>query len=401
MHSTNPKILVLDDDQFILSYIRAILKSYDDASFHARATDALDAIDSGADAPDIVILDLNMPEMDGIQLVSVLQDRNFQGSVILISGVDQRLLETSTAIVARHNIRVLGWLSKPVVAEKLLQLVSAWKPEDGSSTRPTRTQFSSGELSIAMRDGELLNAYQPKVDMLTGSVTGFEALVRWNHADKGIVGPDQFIPAAEESGLISGLTDLVLENALRDLNRWTAWGWNHSVAVNLSMLNLADPKLPDKVSRVAARYGIKPSRITLEVTESAIVDETCVAIDSLTRLRLKGFHVSIDDFGTGYSSMEKVRDIAFDQLKIDRGFVTSASDDSTKASIFTASLDLSRYLGMNTVAEGIETERDWSYVRDSGCQTGQGYYISKPLFAGDVPDWIGMWGRDGGAARAG
>ncbi len=391
MPSTNPVIFVVDDDRFILSYTRVVLGKWSEVHLFESAKAALDEMNSKDLVPDILILDLNMPDIDGIQFVVELQDRRFNGSVILISGANQRLLETSTAIVVRHGIPMLGWLSKPIAADKLTAMVDQWLPPVAKRERSERKNYQAHELSEAVTERQLFNTYQPKVDMNTGAVTGFEALVRWQHPQDGIVGPDQFIPAAEDSELIGSVTALVLDNALSDLRAFRRELGDVTMAVNLSMKNLEESDLPEKVSRLAETYSIKPDSLTLEVTESAIVEQHSLAIDTITRLRLRGFHVSIDDFGTGHSSMEKLRDIAFSQLKIDRGFVTSAAQDSAKNSIFLSSLHLAQYLEMSTVAEGIETEDDWAYVKEAGCDSGQGYFISKPLFAADVLDWVGQW----------
>jgi EAL domain-containing protein (putative c-di-GMP-specific phosphodiesterase class I) len=224
-------------------------------------------------------------------------------------------------------------------------------------------------------------------------LVGVEALVRWQHPEQGLVFPDRFIATAEENGLIDALTHEVLVNSLAQARRWTDRGLDLRVAVNVSMDNLTALDFPDNVARALAAARLSPSRLVLEITESQLMKDPRAALDSLTRLRLKRIGLSIDDFGTGHSSLARLRDIPFDELKMDRGFVNGVSGDASLRAIVEATLAMARQLGMKSVAEGVETRADWDLLRGLGCDVAQGYWIGRPMPGHALLDWRDDWQR--------
>ena len=236
-----------------------------------------------------------------------------------------------------------------------------------------------------------MNYYQPKVAVANGRVVGVEALVRWRHPVDGLVFPDQFIGVAEAHGLIDALTRGVLHETLAQAKVWREAGLALRVAVNVSMDNLHDVEFANFIGEQTANAGVAVQDVVLEVTESRLMGDLRTPLDVLTRLRLKRFGLSIDDFGTGHSSLAQLRDLPFDELKIDRGFVHDAWKNATLGAIFNASLHLARQLGMEVVAEGVEDRDDWDFLRRSGCDLAQGYFIARPMPAADLPTWIDSW----------
>ena len=229
--------------------------------------------------------------------------------------------------------------------------------------------------------------------MRSGALIGVEALVRWAHPDHGLVYPDRFIHLAENGGLIDRLTEQVMfgaQGAFRQARLWKDAGLDLQVAVNVSMDNLRHPSFADRILSQAEHHGIDPGRIVAEVTESRMNSQAS-ALDILTRLRLKRMGVSIDDFGTGYSSLSQLSEIPFDELKIDRRFVHTACSDAHLRAILIPSLDMARQLGIKTVAEGIEDEADWFYLRSLGCHSAQGYFIARPMPPERLPEWLQQW----------
>ncbi|MCB1975731.1 MAG: EAL domain-containing protein, partial [Nitrosomonas sp.] len=219
-----------------------------------------------------------------------------------------------------------------------------------------------------------------------------ETLVRWRHPTDGLVFPEQFIKTAEQEGLINDLTSLVLSQALAQARVWHESGYALRVAINVSMDNLASLNFQDLVVNLAIDNGLSPQNIVLEVTESQLMSaDARVPLEILTRLRLKRFHLSIDDFGTGHSSMAQLRDIPFDELKIDQGFVHRAWADETLRAIYDASLSMAKQLGMEVVAEGVADEKDWLFLQQTGCDYAQGNFVSKPLLADDFVSWMHEW----------
>ncbi len=387
------RILVVDDDPFMLKLLGRMLE---DLGFTQVTTcdsgrAALDCIVSPNGAPDPILLDLIMPQMDGIEFVRKLVERNYTGSLLLVSGEDERVLQTAEKLLHAHGITVLGSLHKPVTSEGFPALPEKWLPPSRAGSQTAKKIYSADEVRAAINNGQLVNYYQPKVAVATGEVVGVEALVRWRHPVHGMVFPDQFIGVAEAHGLIDDLTRVVLTSALAQAKAWQQAGLVLVVAVNVSMDNLTSLDFPDIVAALAAKAGVPPQGITLEVTESRLMKDLRAPLEILTRLRLKRFHLSIDDFGTGHSSLAQLRDIPFDELKIDRGFVHRAWTDETLRAIYDASLGLAKQLGMEIVAEGVEDREDWDFLQRTGCRLAQGYFIARPMPAADFPGWMKTW----------
>lgn len=386
------KILALDDEPFILKLLGRILSNlgFSSVTLCDSGQAALEKI-SGPDAPNVILLDLNMPEMDGIEFVRHLVDRNYAGSLILVSGEDERMLQTAVKLVRAHRIPILGYLHKPVKPEALSALLDKWTPPAAAEAGMVKKVYAAEELRAALQGGQLVNYYQPKVAVASGAVTGVETLVRWNHPADGIVFPDRFIEVAESAGLIDELTRCVFSAAMSQAKAWQDTGLALRVSVNVSMDNLASLDFLNFVAERAAELGIEPQNVVLEVTETRLMQDTRAPLEILTRLRLKRFRLSIDDFGTGHSSLAQLRDIPFDELKIDQGFVHGAWENETLRAMYDASLALARQLNMEVVAEGVEDRHDWDLLQHTGCDLAQGAFVSPPMPAADLPRWIESW----------
>jgi EAL domain-containing protein (putative c-di-GMP-specific phosphodiesterase class I) len=237
-------------------------------------------------------------------------------------------------------------------------------------------------LRRALGRGELRNVYQPIVSPRSGEIVGFEALVRWHHPERGVVSPADFIPVAEQSGLIVPLGQTVLDQACAE-----AAGWNRDrgerpplrVAVNFSPRQLSHPKAVDTVLTVLAETGLPPELLCVEITESALVEDSAATLGTLNRLKDLGVTLALDDFGTGYSSLTYVRRFPIDTLKIDRSFIDGIVGSSEDEAIVTAVLSMGRALGVHVVAEGVETEAQADRLRVLGCKLAQGYLFSRPI----------------------
>ena len=361
------------------------------ATAHTSGRAALDWIDSPGGAPALILFDLNMPGMDGVEFVRHLVDRCYAGTLILVSGENERMLQSAESLVRAHRLTVLGRLQKPFLREGLYALLDRWAPHPIGKPSVLKRVYSASEVRAAINHGELLNHYQPKVLVASAQVEGVEALVRWRHPVDGMVFPDQFIGVAEEHGLIDDLTGVVLRAALIQARRWRDKGLALRMSINVSMDNLASLEFPDFVAGQAAAAGVSPADVVLEVTESRLMKDLRTPLEVLARLRLKRFRLSIDDFGTGHSSLAQLRDFPFDELKVDRGFVHGAYADETLRAIYEASLGLAKQLGMDIVAEGVEDLDDWDFLRRTGCGMAQGYFIAKPMPADALPGWIQAW----------
>ena len=245
-----------------------------------------------------------------------------------------------------------------------------------------------GELRRALDAEELVLHFQPKANLATGDVVGVEALVRWSHPERGLIPPDEFIPLAERSGLIAPLTAWVLDAALRQLAVWRSRGWQLSLAVNVTVKDLCCDQLVDRVVAGLARHGVPASLLQLEVTEGSLFDDSPRARQTLRRLQALGVTLSLDDFGTGWSSLVQLRSLPVSEIKVDRSFVARMDTDPRDLAIVSSVIDLARGLGMRVVAEGVEDEATWRRLSDMGCDSAQGWWLSRALPADELDEWL-------------
>lgn len=387
------RILLVDDDEFVLDFVEDMLHSLGVNSVN-RALDgnaALAAIDGAIKPPQLLICDLNMPGMDGIEFLRHLADRHFEGGVIISSGGDQRVIKTVESLVQAHRLRFLGTLHKPVEEAALLTtLVNFTGAELNTSYGPI-LNLTPDEIRAGLEQGQVETFFQPKVTVADRRVVGAECLVRWRHPQRGLIQPAAFISVAEEHGLIDGLTMAVFGKAMAHLSEWTRLGHDLKVSVNVSMDNLNRLDLPEVFADIAGQAGVELGRVILEMTESRLMSDIATSLEIITRLRLKGFGLSIDDFGTGYSSMEKLKQLPFTELKVDRSFVYGATGDSVARAILESSVQMGHALGMNVVAEGAETQEDWDLLAAIGCDEVQGYVASRPMSSEDFIAWKVRW----------
>jgi EAL domain-containing protein (putative c-di-GMP-specific phosphodiesterase class I) len=386
------KTLVIDDDPFALKLLGHQLSTLgcDDVTLCGWASEAVSLLEAQGDAIGLIFCDLQMPDVDGVEFVRHLSRIDYRGCLVLVSGEDERLIQTVHKLALAHRIRIIGAIQKPVSPERLREVLAKAAQAVDAPSAALRS-YSPDELKRAIAAGELVNHYQPKVDLATGAVVGVEALVRWQHPQAGLVYPDRFISLAEDHGLIDELTHAVLVVALRQARCWQDAGRPLQVAVNVSMDNLAALDFPDVVARLAGEAGVALSNLALELTESRLMKSSLVPMEILTRLRLKRIKLSIDDFGTGHSSLAQLRDIPFDELKLDRSFIDGVSRDPALKAIVEATLAMARELGIDSVAEGVEGRADWDFLRKVGCDVAQGYFIARPMPGSDVAGWLAGW----------
>ena len=252
---------------------------------------------------------------------------------------------------------------------------------------PQRIAFI-GALREAITNNELKLYYQPKVELQTGKVYSVEALVRWQHPEFGLVPPDQFIPLAEQTGLIAPLTLWVLETAIRQCHAWSQVGLELSIAVNLSMWDLRDTTLPNTIYALLERYRVSPRLLHVELTESVVMSDVERSLDTLNRLAQLGIEIAIDDFGTGYSSLAYLKRMPISELKIDRSFVMHMAEVEVDATIVQSTVSMAHSLGIKVVAEGVEDEKTWHLLANFHCDTAQGYFMSRPVVPQDLEKWL-------------
>ncbi len=250
------------------------------------------------------------------------------------------------------------------------------------------------ELRQAIANNELVLHYQPKIDFNAAQVSGVEALVRWQHPVHGLMAPDTFIPLAEQTGLIKPLTKWVLKTALRQCEEWYRTGISLSMSINVSAISIQDPEFPGQMAKMLEDFDVPISQVELEITETAVMSEPVRAVECIRQLSALGFQIAIDDFGTGYSSMAYLKELLVAKIKIDKSFVKDMASNHNDAVIVRSTVELGHNLGLKVVAEGVEDQAAWDKLKGLGCDSAQGYYMSRPLPSVDFMAWLekSPWG---------
>ncbi len=330
--------------------------------------------------PSHIMVDLQMPVVDGLALLSHLAAEKCRAHIILISGADRTVVEAARRVAIERGLDVTTALTKPIRVAELTRALTEIKRED--------PWLTAAALLTGLERDEFSLVYQPKVWLNSGEIGGVEALIRWQHPTRGAVSPLEFIPFAESSAVIDQLTHWVVRVACAQLTAWDAAGVQLDIAINVSARSLHEPRLADLLETQCRAAGVAPARVTLELTETAAMQDAVQMMDVLTRLRLKGFKLAIDDFGTGYSSLVQLHRLPFSEIKIDRTFVADCARSDESRSIVRVVIDLARALGIRSVAEGVEDPEALDLLRSLGCDEAQGYFISRPIAAAEVPATI-------------
>jgi len=373
------RLLAVDDEPSIGRLIKRVAESL---GFDVVVTEdpAIFAKTARQWHPTVIMLDLNIPGTDGIQLLRTLAADKSAAHVVLTSGADGRILEAAQRLGRERGLNMGGLLQKPVRIETLRDLLREFKPVPKT--------LLGVDLAEGIATGQLFLEYQPKLDCRLGRITAVEALVRWRHPVHGIVQPNQFVKLAEETDRIHLLTDWVVGAAAKQAAAWHAENLALEVAVNISAKDVQDIDLPERLHQHCQAAGVDPSSMMLELTETGAMREAVQMLDVLTRLRLKGFKLSIDDFGTGYSSLVQLQKMPFSEVKVDGSFVMQMTRNQGCRVIVEFIIDLARKLGLKSVAEGVEEQAALNTLIEMGCDMAQGYYLSHPIAAERIAEFV-------------
>ncbi len=348
---------------------------------------ALEILDHEDDI-ELILCDINMPEMDGIEVLRHLSERNYQGKIILISGEHQRVLDSTVRLAEAYALNIIGALKKPITIKQLHELLARTNNRSRNSKNTALYKFSIDDLKDALDRNEFTIYIQPKINLHNQKIGGAEALARWQHPELGLIGADAFIPFLEAHQLVYRLTDVLLDQAMTITSEICRNNPDFKLSFNVSVDCLNRLNLPDLLLARCIELGVRPSNFIFELTESRLVKDFKKTLEIMTRMRLKGFGLSIDDFGTGYSSMEHLQNFPFDELKIDKTFVTGASISESSKAIIESSVILAKKLDMQVVAEGVESYEDWQLVSEMGCDIIQGYMVARPMPVRDFIDYL-------------
>jgi EAL domain-containing protein (putative c-di-GMP-specific phosphodiesterase class I)/CheY-like chemotaxis protein len=395
------KILVIEDDELIRETLLQLLESQTYRVIVAQ-NGRVGVQMALSESPDLILCDVQMPELDGYEVLRTLRQNSQAATIPFIF---------LTAQGAKADFRrgmELGaddYLAKPFTKAELLGAIASRLSKRQTITQPLTAALQQAEARLndlvndstttssvcpeklaleallrrALAQGEFQVYYQPQVNIATGKIIGAEALVRWQNPDRGIISPAEFIPLAEETGLIIPIGEWVLLSACAQAASWLDTGFSpFRISVNLSARQLSDPALKARIVQILETTGLEPANLELEMTESALVENASVAGTTLNELKALGIRIAVDDFGTGYATLGYLKQFAFDSLKIDRIFVRNASEDPQNAAITTAVILLGHSLNMTVIAEGVETEAELAFLKENQCDIMQGYLFSRP-----------------------
>jgi EAL domain-containing protein (putative c-di-GMP-specific phosphodiesterase class I)/CheY-like chemotaxis protein len=348
---------------------------------------ALELLDGREPPIDVVVTDLDMPGMDGMEFIRHIGAAGYPVSLILASGLDRTLIATVETMAQAYGVKLIGSIKKPITAAKLEAAVANHAAPSLAAEAGLAPTFSAAEIAASLLRREFVPFFQPKVELKTHVVKGAEALARWRHPLLGIIRPQAFLGVVQEAGLMDELTRAIVDGAMKSCLAWRNAGLDARVSINLSPETLQDTGFCERAAEWVSRHGLEPRHVIFEMTETATQTGMGPVLETLSRLRMKGFGLSIDDYGTGYSSMERLSQIPFTELKIDQSFVRQASTQASSRAVLESSLEMAQKLGIVAVAEGVENRHEWDLVRNLGCQLAQGYLIAQPMEAAEFMKW--------------
>lgn len=393
MHSSRLKVLIAEDDRFSQKMLAEMLKDagINDVHFADSGSAVLSKMDSDL-KPDLLICDLNMPGVDGIDLLGMLGERKFTGEIIVISGCDKRIIKAACKMAIHYKLNLTGGFEKPIDERRFMRMVRyCGDTKKRVQVATDRLAFSVDEIKNAIVNGHIIPYFQPQVDVHTGLVDSVECLARWQHPSRGLLLPNDFIPQLTDYNLLDEFNEMMFVSALKEFKKLHKECHIPQMAFNLPPESLHHGEVAARYHQLVKSAGFEAADIVIEVLESDYKDGQDLPVAILNHFRLKGFGLSIDDFGTGYSTLDRISQVPVTAIKIDRRFVLEAHEDEIARSIIRNTVHLAKELGVKTVAEGIESMDDWVLMRDLGCDYIQGYLVARPKIASQFKIWMSSW----------
>lgn len=385
MSSSMQHAVILDDDEEIADLEGELARAAGfDVTVTTRAAQFVEAIENCT--PTLIVLDLQIPEMDGVEALRLLGDRQSQAAILLVSGMDQRTLSAAEQYGRSRQLNMLGNLQKPFSPPEFLDRVRQAHAEEELLT--------VHDLNRAIEEEQLRLYYQPTIGRSpdgSWNITAAEALLRWQHPERGLLAPWSFLQLGEDGGLARPITDFVLQRGIEQLCAWRKQSHRIGLRVNVSAQLIADLDFPDRLETILNEYGVDPSLLTLEITEAAMLERDASTTDILTRLRVKEVNLALDDFGIGYSSLTQLFRLPFSEMKIDKSLVTKVSESEEARIMVETLVELAHKLSLTACAEGIESLDAFQFLDRIACDAAQGFLISQPIPASELPAVLKQW----------
>jgi len=392
-----PVLLAFDDDHEIVETICALGVRAGFRTVPSTSSSRLRELVASSD-PDVIVLDLQMPEEDGVSALRHLADAQCKAKIFLITGMDERTIASAEQYGLRRGLAVFGTLQKPFDPDELLARFE--------KAHAAIRALTPADLEQAIETGELVVHYQPIIRRFadnTWDVAAVEALLRWNHPIRGLLTPASFMSMGEAHGMSRAMTDFVLQRGIEQLKGWEAQRLRIGLRVNIAATLISDIAFPDRLERMLIEQALDAESLALEITETAMLEQTPDAFDILTRLRIKNIGLAIDDFGIGYSSLTQLFRMPFNEMKIDRSLVMRIVESKEASIMVDALISLAHKLNLTVCAEGVENRATLDALGAFGADFAQGYFISTPVPAAEIPDIIAHWDeqqRDPAAQKA-
>ncbi|MBU2970127.1 EAL domain-containing response regulator [Pseudoalteromonas sp. C2R02] len=373
-------VLVVEDDHFQQT---ALVHMINRLHIHdvETASDGIFALEILSNRNvDIIICDLSMPNMDGLALIRELSEQNFTGSVLLSSAMDRSLIRSATNMINTYGLKLLGAINKPAEPKTLLKyLLSHYQIKKNKLNENLSIKLTHNEIEQAIKNQDLVPFFQPQICMETGNIISVESLVRLKHPKYGVLSPIAFLDAIEENNMMAELTEIMYLTSINSMAKLPVTLKHLNLSINISASSLNNNIVEYLLLNLETDHIMQQRKITLEITEQVCIAEYKSAIEILSRLRMRGFDLAVDDFGTGYSTMEQISQFPFNEMKIDRAFVSKMDSEESAYIIVESCILLAKNLGLRIVAEGVENIHQWKLLKELRCDVAQGYFISKPV----------------------
>lgn len=385
-------ILVVEDSKVQREHLVSLCKGFGLYNVleaeHGR--DALAVIEAHSGAIDILLCDLEMPDMNGIDLLQILARQNQRTAVIIVSAHSVSLMSAVELLATMNGLYVLGTIQKPVPQNALLELLWQYDASRAPSSETTMgrrsLKLNKTDLQQALLSHQFLVHYQPQINLQSMELEGVEALVRLK-IDQNLFFPDDFIELSEQTNLINELTYEIVHIVLKQQELWAQQGFTPRIAINMSAISCRNAEFSSGLMALLQQPQVIRNKLVFEITEPALLPDIAPTIALLARLRMAGVGVSVDNYGTGYSSLQQLTQIPFTELKIDKSLIYNISNKPHLQTIYESTVNICKKLGIHVVAEGVEDEADWTYLKNSGCTIAQGYFISPAMPAEELIEW--------------